>query len=173
MLPGRTTTAAVAGVIEQDTTINSGDLSVFIDAANELVTELCAPATSYTGYRLELIERWLAAHFYAVRDPRALSEGVKGITTAYMTGRQGMILQSTSYGQQAMALDSNGYLSQMSVQVEHGRRRRKLGVLHLGGVPGDSNVDVGYSPFPDSTKVNPDVALEASLGGDLAGGWWW
>ena len=71
----RTTFDAVALIAEVDTDV-SADLAPFIETANYLVTQLCASATKlvnevetpfYDDVALELIERWLSAHFYHVR----------------------------------------------------------------------------------------------------------
>lgn len=142
--PGRTTAAAVDAIIDDD--LSAVNLTPYIDAANELVTEICAVNTAYTADRLEKIERWLSAHFYCIFDPRTKSEGVSGISASY-EGNTGMMLQATRYGQQAMLLDTYGGLSVMSKLMEEGRRRRKLGVLWLGErCEGPSSS--GYTPFP-------------------------
>ncbi len=72
----RTTADLVEGIIEVDDTI---PLDPFISVANELVTEYCLTA-GYSDTRLELIERWLSAHFYSVRDRRVTSEGAGGVS---------------------------------------------------------------------------------------------
>lgn len=126
----RTTQAAVEAIIEVDEDAVA-DLTPFIDAANELVTEICAPVATYTAARLELIERWLAAHFYAVRDPRVASEGVKGVTASYQH-RVGLHLAVTTYGQQAMLLDTNGGLAALSKRMEEGTVTPTVGVTWLG-----------------------------------------
>lgn len=142
--PGRTTDPAIRKICEVDPLVT--DLSPYIDAANELVTEICAVNTSYTADRLEKIERWLSAHFYCIFDPRTKSEGVSGISASY-EGNTGMMLEATRYGQQAMLLDTYGGLSVMSKLMEEGKRRRKLGVLWLGeNCTGPSSS--GYEPFP-------------------------
>jgi len=129
MLPGRTTADAVRAIIQ---TIKSVDLDPYIDAANELVSERCTgifPGTldtlnkqdlpsyvpapggfQYSAYRLELIERWLSAHFYAVMDPRSVMEGA-GSVKQELQGKVDLGLRSSLYGQQAMRLDTQGALA--------------------------------------------------------------
>lgn len=116
-LPGRTTAAAVKGIID---TIVTMDLTPFIDSANELVTEVCASQKAadgvtayYSAGRLELIERWLAAHFYTVFDPRSASEKVSVITQR-LQGKIDLGLDSSLYGQNAMRLDTKGGLAAMN-----------------------------------------------------------
>tara|TARA_R110002020_G_scaffold12409_6_gene45515 strand:- start:20659 stop:21072 length:414 start_codon:yes stop_codon:yes gene_type:complete len=111
----RTTVANIKAIIEVDLTIIAvdADMDAFIDVANELVTEMCTgsngPTTAYSAARLELIERWLAAHFYAIRDPRVKSEKAGPVGVNYQE-KVDLNLKLTSYGQQAMMLDTNGGL---------------------------------------------------------------
>tara|TARA_Y100000310_G_C20273391_1_gene619112 strand:- start:45 stop:449 length:405 start_codon:yes stop_codon:yes gene_type:complete len=114
----RTNATNIKAIIEVDTTIIAADsdLDPFISTANELVTEICtgtnAPDPVYSATRLELIERWLAAHFYAIRDPRAKSEKAGSVGVAYR-GKTDLNLSLTHYGQQAMMIDTNGGLARL------------------------------------------------------------
>lgn len=119
----RTTAELVAGIVEvQDAAdVPQADLEPYILSANELVTEVCASA-GYTDARLELIERWLAAHFYSVFDPRSQSESA-GVSSSF-EGSAGMHLERTRYGQQAMLLDTKGGLAQLNAQAKDGKKRR-------------------------------------------------
>lgn len=102
----RTTSELVGGIVE---VADGVDLAPFILSANELVTELCT-GSNYSDDRLELIERWLAAHFYAVFDPRTKLEQAAGLMEQF-EGRADMGLRFTRYGQQAMMLDTAGNLA--------------------------------------------------------------
>lgn len=121
----RTTSANVGEIIEVDETIS---LTPFITVANELVTELCIDS-GYTETRLELIERWLAAHFYAIRDPRATSESVGGVGVSYQMSN-GLNLNSTSYGQQVQLLDTAGSLSALNGSLG---KRKTISIQYVGG----------------------------------------
>lgn len=121
----RTTSEQVATIVEVDSNI---DLEVFILTANELVTEVCVPL-GYSDARLELIERWLAAHFYKVRDQSVQSERAGPVSQSFF-GQVGFILKQTKEGQQAMLLDTKGGLAQLSKDIEEGRQ--KSGVQWLG-----------------------------------------
>ena len=127
----RTDATNVGKVIEVDDTI---DLTVFIDSASELVTELCTgtngPDPAYTDTRLELIERWLAAHFYAIRDTRPANEKAGSVGVAYQY-KVGLNLANTMFGQQAMAMDTNGGLANLNKATEEGKLR-KPGMFWLG-----------------------------------------
>jgi len=114
----RTTPALVAGIIEVDVTI---DLDPFIFTASELVTEVCAIA-GYSIERLELIERWLAAHFYAIRDPRTTNEKA-GSVGASFESKVDLNLALTRYGQQAMVLDTQGGLTALNRSLAGGGSR--------------------------------------------------
>lgn len=105
------------------------DLTPFIESASELVTELCADS-GYTSTRLELIERWLAAHFIAIRDPRVSSEGAEGLSQSFMY-KVGLGLHQTTYGQQAMLMDTAGNLAAMSKRTEKGAPN-KAHIRYLG-----------------------------------------
>jgi hypothetical protein len=112
----RTTPELVGQLVELDPSIEPAP---FIDLAAELVTEFCVAPFVVAGVtvtpsdvRLEMIERNLAAHFYAcLRDKQVSSEAIGGaITTAYQS-KIDLGLSLTHYGQTAMGLDSSGRLA--------------------------------------------------------------
>ena len=111
----RTTSAAVTLIIEVDATIS---LTPFIETANALVTEHCS-TDDYDATRLELIERWLSAHMYTIRDMRAESEK---IDTASQKKQSAVDIgfDTSHYGQMAMRLDTAGGLSQLNEQMKKG-----------------------------------------------------
>lgn len=141
MYPGRTTTVLVSALIEVDT---SFDLTQFIDWANEIVTEVCDPYymsttppvgytpgtptgnyVPYTAYRLEMIERWMAAHAYTVLDPRSAHERLGPISESYQ-GKIDLGFDSSIYGQNAMRLDTQGGLARMN-----NRQNTQVGYVNL------------------------------------------
>jgi hypothetical protein len=111
----RVTDADVEELIDVDSSIS---LTPFITAANELVTELCTDS-DYTDARLALIEGWLSAHFYLMRDqvPSAEKAGTVSINYQYKIG---LMLQQTKQGQTAMLLDTAGNLAGLSKRIEDG-----------------------------------------------------
>jgi hypothetical protein len=123
----RTTPELVAGIIEVDLNIN---LDPFIFTASELVTEVCAIA-GYSIERLELIERWLAAHFYAIRDPRTTNEKAGSVGANYES-KVDLNLALTRYGQQAMMLDTQGGLASLNQSILSGSGSRTASVAWLG-----------------------------------------
>ena len=115
----RTTYEAVIKIIEIDATVTA-DLVPFIEVANMLVTDICTDYdTAYTDAKLELIERWLSAHFYAIRDQRKDTERAGPVSerNQYMVG---LNLDQTIYGQQAKLLDTNGGLAALNKRMRTG-----------------------------------------------------
>jgi hypothetical protein len=104
----RTTPQLVRGVIR----VKDGvDLTPFIDSASLLVTKECT-SSGYTDGHLELIERWLAAHFYDVNFPRRSMGGAgEGVTEQMEPVRVDLGFNNTKYGQQALRLDVAGNLA--------------------------------------------------------------
>lgn len=138
----RTTFANVAAIIELDPAIVSDDATLlpFSTVANELVTEWCvgplhgpiAPEVAYSDTRLELIERWLTAHIYTNRDPRAASEGAGSVSASYQS-RVDLGFDTSHYGQTAMRLDTAGGLARLNSIMKKGLPR--VGVAWLGTTP--------------------------------------
>jgi len=132
----RTTKADVEGIIELDASVVPDDAALlpFITVANELVTEACTgdngPDTAYSAERLELIERWLTAHFYTNRDPRAVTEKAGSVSAAYQS-RVDLGFNTSHYGQTAMRLDTNGGLAKINDDTQKGGKPR-VGVTWLG-----------------------------------------
>lgn len=111
----RTTALAVQGIIEVE---EGHDLTPYITAANELVTEVCEPL-GYSELRLELIERWLSAHFYTNFDPRPVREHA-GPVGEELQGKIDLYLDSSIYGQNAKMLDTKGGLAALGKKIEDG-----------------------------------------------------
>lgn|SRR3990167_10979506 len=113
----RTTSVALAGIIEVDSSI---DLTPFITVASALIDEVLSDSGFSSTY-LELIERWLAAHFYTNRDPRPASEKIGEANVDYQS-KIGLNLSSSHYGQTAMALDTTGALANLSLTTGRGKK---------------------------------------------------
>ena len=108
----RTTAEAVGQIIAVNASIS---LTSFIEAASQLVTDNC----DGTETQLELVERWLSAHMYAMRDPRRTSDGAGGISASYQ-GTVGLGFDLTHYGQMAMRFDASGGLARLNEQAKSG-----------------------------------------------------
>jgi hypothetical protein len=111
----RTTTAAVQGILGSDyDSRRSPDLSPRIETAATLVDDIVAKAVELgiplTDARLEVIERWLAAHLYCVTDRPYKSRSAGGASGTF-DGTTDKGLDATLYGQTARVLDTTGFLS--------------------------------------------------------------
>lgn len=109
----RTTEAAVKGIIEVEDT---DDLTPFIETANGLVTDVCTHS-HYADEKLERIERWLSAHFYAVMSSRHRVDEVKTLREEFQS-KVDLGLDITHYGQQAMRIDTAGNLAVLNNSVK-------------------------------------------------------
>jgi len=113
----RTTAAAVALIIKVNATATP-DLGPFIEAANSIVTAVCT-STALTEAQLELIERWLSAHMYAIRAPRRAMERAGDVAQSFQY-KVDLGLKVTTYGQQAMLLDTSGALANLDARTTKG-----------------------------------------------------
>lgn len=128
----RTTSAAVIELLGDDyngTTVLTG----FISTANVLVTRVAACAAAkgitLTAEELELMERWLSAHFYQQSDKGYSQRATLGASGTF-GGKTDMGLNSTMYGQSAMTMDPSGCLAAITM-------RKTAGLLWLGKPPSD------------------------------------
>ena len=113
----RTTLALVEGIIEVYTGIT---LTPFITAANMLVTQCCTDLTDdYTTAELVIIETWLSAHFYTVKDMRAEMERA-GSVQEKVQSKVDLGFDTSHYGQTAMRLDYHGGLGKLNEQIKKG-----------------------------------------------------
>lgn len=131
----RTTATLVGTVIE----VTAGDdLSSYIETATTLVDSECA-ASTYTVEKFELIERWLAAHFYACNIRRTQQSTVfGGVAEDVDRPKFELMLNNTLYGQQAMLLDTDGNLAALNNSLQEIKKPLpiyKVGVTWLGSNP--------------------------------------
>lgn len=129
----RTDPALVRGVIKTDEAIS---IAPFIDTANSLVNWLAGEDTDsdLADSTLELIERYLAAHFYEANRDRKEAQKTTGRASATFQGKTAMILMSTDPGQTACLLDVTGRLAELSIKAEKGIKP-KVGLAWLGMQP--------------------------------------
>lgn len=109
----RTTAEAVAKIIDVE---DEDDLDPFIEPANMLVTDVCT-SSGYSDAKLEIIERWLSAHFYAILRPRNFLEQVDTLREQ-IESKIDLGLNVTRYGQQAMRLDTAGNLAALNNKMK-------------------------------------------------------
>jgi hypothetical protein len=126
----RTTPELVRTVVDAPA---ADDLTAAVLSANELVTEVCVPL-GYTSTRLELIERYLAAHFYLVWHPGNLIEAA-GSVRQQIISKVDLGLNLTHQGQQAALLDTRGGLASLNATAAGTTIRPKRSVVWLGKDP--------------------------------------
>lgn len=119
----RTTVALVRAVMGLEPGEESSSLSPFIETANSIVTDKCVDTDTYTytAAKLELIERWLSAHFYTVFDGQTTVEQVASLRQQYAF-KIDLYLNNTKYGQVALSLDVNGALAAYQQELLNGKR---------------------------------------------------
>ena len=127
----RTDATAVRNIAKVKRSAEDSTLDPFIEAASFLVDKVCADDEDYDDAALELIERWLAAHFYHVFDPRRVQERADVISATY-EGKSGLYLDFTRYGQQAKLLDFNGHLAALDAEIKNPKKRITVDLTWLG-----------------------------------------
>ena len=135
-MPARTEATRVRRVLGLEAGEEEFDLSTSIETANSVVTDICLDTATYTytPAKLELVERWLAAHFYTVTGGQVTVEQVASLRQQYAF-KIDLYLNNTKYGQMAIALDTNGSLVAFQQLLENGGRH-KAGAFWLGRVIG-------------------------------------
>lgn len=106
-----------------DTALTESEIAPFITAANLIVTDMLSSSALSTAM-LKEIERWLAAHFVAIRDPRISREKTEEAEATYH-GKSDMGLNHTPYGQQVKVLDTTGTMANL------GKRKASVEVLNF------------------------------------------
>ena len=127
----RTTSGAVESVLLNDYQTDA-DLNSYMETASVIVDRVSTCATAkglaLSSTELELIERWLSAHCYAMSD-QPYSETETLTSRAKFQGETGMFLTATKYGQMATTLDYSGCLAEMG--------KSRVGGFWLGRRPSE------------------------------------
>jgi hypothetical protein len=113
----RTTPDAVRAVLQKDYNARerpslSRQIQTSSVVVSRVVTCAAAKGVTLTAEETELIECWLAAHFYAVSDRPYASRSTLQASGS-MDGKTAMNLDATLYGQQAKVVDASGCLAQI------------------------------------------------------------
>ena len=114
----RTTAESVQAIIDVE---DGKDLTPFIEIANQLVTDRCSSVSEYDDDKLELIERWLSAHFYTIYDPRSVREKAGSVSVEYQS-KVDLGFDTSHYGQMAMRIDTAGGLAALNETTKKGKR---------------------------------------------------
>lgn len=114
----RTTEVAVKGILARNyDEARATEVYAFLEAAAIMVDQMVAcaadqdPAITFTATELEVIERWLAAHFYQAGPDLGYSSSSTLQASASYQGKTDEGLRATFYGQMAMRLDKSGCLA--------------------------------------------------------------
>jgi hypothetical protein len=127
-MTARTTATLIQEIAEWDST-STPSLTPFINAAHSLVESLCV-ANGLDEDQATIVETWLAAHFYTIKDMRAASESAGPVSQSFQH-KVDLGLDATMYGQQAKMLDTSGQLAIWDKKQKSGQRQRG-GVFWLG-----------------------------------------
>ena len=118
----RTTAGDVQGVLginyDKKTPLD-GFIATATAVTDQCAVRAAAKDITLSSTDLELIERWLAAHYYALSDPpfkKTTITGPQGGAGGEVMGTTGLYFEATYYGQVAMMLDRGGYLSAIGSQ---------------------------------------------------------
>jgi hypothetical protein len=103
-MPLRTNDTEVKRIIT-----TTSDTTPFIEAASVLVDNHLT-GKGLSDATLLQIEKWWAAHLFAVSDPRS-EETKTGKSEDKFQGKTGMGLNATLYGQQVLLFDTTGTLA--------------------------------------------------------------
>jgi len=113
----RTSSSAVQAILGPNYDAEAAtDVSPFIATATAVVDRISSEASgrglTIDSTMLEIIERWLAAHYYGISDQFYSSRSTDGASGSFQ-GQTQMGFDATLYGQQAKRLDWTGTLAAM------------------------------------------------------------
>jgi hypothetical protein len=138
----RTTAELVTALFEEGTVDDGVDLTPYIEASSMVVDRVVATAKDdygsdyYNNIQLEIIERWLAAHYFSVRSPASVFEGAGKVQSSYES-KVDLNLNNTRFGQAALSLDTAGGLARLQQSLLKGGRIKPL-VVWLGKERGEA-----------------------------------
>lgn len=124
----RTTSNLVRAIIDVPA---DADLDTVIDDASLIVDAVLGASELPTGL-LERIETYLAAHGWVMAGNAQLKSEKVGPLAESFAIDTGRFFEGSTYGQQALSLDSSGLLAQHNDRLKKGRGKRKMGVTWLG-----------------------------------------
>lgn len=125
----------------RDVIDDSSDISIapFIATATVLTdyVDRCDTADILKDAQLKEIERWLAAHYYAIRDAQYRSKATGRAEAEYQVGKSGEgSLDSNDWGRQALMLDVTGCLARLNEESKTGKKPA-VSLLWLGKPPSE------------------------------------
>ncbi len=123
----RVTEEDVRGIVDTDEKFS---IAPFIDVATALTDYVSAQdnGSVLNAALLKEIEKWLSAHFYAIKDPQSTEKKTEEASAKFQ-GQTAMGLDSTYWGQMAKSLDVSGTLATLG--------KKKVGFEWLGKPPSE------------------------------------
>ena len=106
-------TATEVKEIMDNCTVSDPIVETMIGAATEVVDQAFANDTTIGTTLLKEIERWFTAHMLASTLHRQASEEKLDDAAVKYTGQWGKNLESTSYGQMVLTLDTSGKMAKL------------------------------------------------------------
>lgn len=148
----RTTIPDVRDILPDDVP-STARLLPFIQAASGLVDWLVSADTlgMLNANLQELIERWLAAHFYTAADQQ-YAQKMTGRASGQFQGQTAMMFMSSKYGQNACTLDITCRLAQLGEDVRLGRRR----VANMDWLGSNPNTQANH--YPADSNLAQDIS---------------
>jgi len=113
-MANRVTSAEVIAILGDDNS-DLTDVSAFIAMAT-LLTDKCS-AAGLAAADCKEVERWLSAHLVATGARRLVKSSAVGPISESFDSKIDLGLNGTSYGQQAIALDTTSTLASLSGKV--------------------------------------------------------
>lgn len=104
-----------------DTTLTDAIVDVFIVVGSQLTDRVTLNDTGSLMNAAELkeLERWLSAHFAAIKDVRSASEKAGSVSQKFQY-KVDLNLNQTQYGTTALILDVTGYLAKLNADAKSG-----------------------------------------------------
>ena len=104
-------TAAEVVEIMDNCTLSTTIIDKYIIGANAWINNILSTDTTLSDILMEHLELWFTAHMLSVSTCRTASKEKLGEASVEYTGKWGMKLNSTSYGQMVLTLDTTGLLA--------------------------------------------------------------
>jgi hypothetical protein len=125
---GRVSSAEVLEIIHETIPSTVTDVTAFILVAHNMIDKVIVEDNphEFTDDYLKEIERWLAAHFVAIRYQTNASEDIETAKETYQY-KLGLGLANTMWGQQVLLLDTTGSFAELN-----NSKGRKLKMFWLG-----------------------------------------
>lgn len=118
-MANRVTADDVKVIIDIDENISDARIVIFIKSANILTNNVNTIGGLTDADLLMEIERWLSAHLVAILDVRSASEKADEVSQKFQY-KVDLGFNQTQYGQQALALDTTGYLAGLQEDSQNG-----------------------------------------------------